>query len=491
MFHEVSPVCSHVPSWCWRKSSECRRPSHLSWIQSPTFLLKEFLGDLLPFLHLLCNFSLTSGFLPGSQKRAIVTPALKKHGLDSEVLNNYRPISNLSYLSKILEKLVSMQFISYLNEHDLLPAHQSGFRAGHSTETVLVRLLSVIFSAMDSGDVTLLALLDVTTAFDSVDHDIFLERLRRSFGVRGTALSWLESFIRGRTQSVAIGGRRSGWRAIRFGVPQGSVLGPASIRSIYRRNTADYSIVRLECPSICRRCSGLRTLSSGGSSWCNGSPPNRSEWSPSADAIESVKAQSRQDSIYLVRKPISAPENPDHQLLSARFLEVMFQDSVIDLGVTLDRELTMSTHVGKTCRSGFYHLRQLRLIRRYLTDETAATLVHAFVLTRIDYCNAVLVGTTKPQLNRLQMFLNTAARLLLRIPKFGHISSAIINTLHWLPVPDCLTFKICCLVWNSVVGAGPSYLQELCTWSSVGSGRILPGASFEGGWGARRPPKEK
>ena len=71
------------------------------------------------------------------------------------------------------------------------------------------------------------------------------------------------------------------------------------------------------------------------------------------------------------------------------------------------------------------------------------------------------------------MVLNTAARLLLRIPKFGHISSAIINTLHWLPVPDRLTFKICCLVWNSVVGAGPSYLRELCTWSSVGSGRVL------------------
>ena len=72
----------------------------------------------------------------------------------------------------------------------------------------------------------------------------------------------------------------------------------------------------------------------------------------------------------------------------------------------------MSTHVGNTCRSGFYHLRQLRLTRRHLTDETAATLVHAFVLTRMDYCNAFLIGTTKQQLNRRQMVINTAARLL-------------------------------------------------------------------------------
>ena len=111
----------------------------------------------------------------------------------------------------------------------------------------------------------------------------------------------------------------------------------------------------------------------------------------------------------------------DHQLLSARFPEVVFQDLVTDLGVTLDRELTMSTHVGNTINSGFYHLCQLRLIRRHLTDETAATLVHAFVLTRIDYCKIVLIGTTKQQQNRFQMVLNTTARLLLRIPMFGHI----------------------------------------------------------------------
>ena len=172
MFHNVSPTCNHVPSRCWRKSSDCRHPSHVSWIQ---FRLSSSRNSWVTcyrsYNHLLCNSSLTSGFLPGSQKRAIVEPALKKHGLDPDVLNNYRPISNLSYLSKILEKLVSMHFISYLNKHDLLPVHQSGFRAGHSTETVLVRLLSDAFSAVDSGDVTLLALLDVSAAFDSVDHD--------------------------------------------------------------------------------------------------------------------------------------------------------------------------------------------------------------------------------------------------------------------------------------------------------------------------------
>ena len=160
----------------------------------PTFLLKEFLNDLLPYLHLLCKSSLSTEILSCSQKKAIVTPAFKKYGLD--VLNNFWPISNIYYLLEIVEKLVSMQLIAYLNGLGLLPSLQPGFCAGHSTETVLVRLLSDIFSATDRGEVTLLTLLDVSTACDSVDHDILLKRLRRTYGMDGHVFSWLESFIR-------------------------------------------------------------------------------------------------------------------------------------------------------------------------------------------------------------------------------------------------------------------------------------------------------
>ena len=316
---------------------------------------------------------------------------------------------------------------------------------------------------------TLLALLDVSAAFDSVDHDILLERLRRSFGVLGTALSWLESFIRGRTQSVAIGGRRSGWRAIRFGVPQGSVLGPLL-----------YVLFTAEIPQIIRS-SGLSAHQYAD----NVQAYVHCRAAGSVDAMDRLQVvlddlHRWMQSNWLKLNPDKTQliwlgnryqlQKIDHQLLSVRFPGVVFQDSVIDLGVTLDGELTMSTHVGNICCSGFYHLRQLRLIRRHLNDATAATLVHAFVLTRIDYCNAVLVGTTKQQLNRLQMVLNTAA------PGNTEVRTHIVGDhkhLTLVACARCLTFKTCCLVWNSVVGDGPIYLWELCTWSSVGSGRVL------------------
>src|SRR5688572_30921494 len=104
---------------------------------------------------------------------------------DTNLCQNYRPISNLSFLSKTLERLVSLQLLPYLEQSGLLPPNQSGFRAHHSTETALLSLLSEIYSAVDRTELTLLALYDVSAAFDMVDHEILLQRLETSYGLKG------------------------------------------------------------------------------------------------------------------------------------------------------------------------------------------------------------------------------------------------------------------------------------------------------------------
>ena len=227
----------------------------------PTFLLLECLYILLPFIHIMCNSSLTSGVLPASQKKAIVivTPRLKKVGMDENELGTFRPVFNLSFMSKIIEKIVARQFIRYLDEFDMWPKFQSGFRAFHSTETTLPRLLSDIHMAMDRGEVTLLVLLDVSAAFDSVEHEILVNRLRISFGITGRALDWLNSFIHGRTQSVVIGDRRSHWRHVRTGVPQGFLIGPPPVCTVYVRYTKDTCWIESGCPTIRWWHAGLRS----------------------------------------------------------------------------------------------------------------------------------------------------------------------------------------------------------------------------------------
>src|SRR6218665_795994 len=121
----------------------------------PASLIQDYVDDLLPFLTLLCNRSLQEGDLPDSQKRSVVFPALKRDGLDLKDPSNIRPISNVSFLFKIIEKIVSEQITSYLSTNDLLPKYQSVFRRGHSTETLLLRLLSDCYGAIDGGRVTL------------------------------------------------------------------------------------------------------------------------------------------------------------------------------------------------------------------------------------------------------------------------------------------------------------------------------------------------
>ena len=136
----------------------------------PTSILREFLDELLPFICTMCNVSLQHGLLPESQKEAIVTPILKKHDLDPDDVKSYRPISNLTFISKVIERIVASQLTGYLQTNKLLPDHQSAYRQGHSTETALLKIFSDILDAADSAQVTLLGLLDLSAAFDTVDH---------------------------------------------------------------------------------------------------------------------------------------------------------------------------------------------------------------------------------------------------------------------------------------------------------------------------------
>jgi len=146
--------------------------------------------------------------------------------LDINNLKNYRPVSNLSFLSKIIEKVVQQQLFAYLNTHSLLPECQSAYRPFHSTETALVKVVNDLLRSMDKGNVSVLTLLDLSSAFDTIDHEILLERLSSLYGISGDVLSWFHSYLSDRTQFVTINDTTSAASPLTFGVPQGSVLGP-------------------------------------------------------------------------------------------------------------------------------------------------------------------------------------------------------------------------------------------------------------------------
>jgi len=143
-------------------------------------------------------------------------------------LINYRPISNLPFLSKILEKVVLHKLFSHLQENNLSNPFQSAYRAGHSTETVLLRSVNDILSALDNDNIYVLPLLDLSAAFDTTDHQILLSRLNSVFGIQSAALQWFQSYLSDRYQSTSVNNSSSSPTQLMYGVPQGTVLGPFS-----------------------------------------------------------------------------------------------------------------------------------------------------------------------------------------------------------------------------------------------------------------------
>ena len=171
------------------------------------------------------NLSLNSGEFAEDWKCGLINPILKKPGL-ALLCKNYRPVSNLQYVSKLTEKVVFNQVYDHMVSNAIFPALQSSYRQFHSTETALIKVMNDILLKMNSQHVTMLILLDLSAAFDTVDHRILLERLSVEVGIRGTALNWFRWYLSDRSQRVSVHGVLSRPFDLNCGVPQGSCLGP-------------------------------------------------------------------------------------------------------------------------------------------------------------------------------------------------------------------------------------------------------------------------
>src|SRR6218665_3881795 len=152
----------------------------------------------------------------------------------------------------------------------------------------------------------------------------------------------------------------------------------------------------------------------------------------------------------------------DLAAMALRFPHIAFSLTVRDLGLTLDQQLTFPPHINRLCRDCYYQLRQLWVISRSLTSTATATLVHAFVTSRLDYCSTLYIGLPAVRLGCIERVIRTAARLIGGIPRTGHVSAYMLDVLHWLPLQQRITFRIVAMVWRCILGLAPAYLRDLC-----------------------------
>ena len=414
----------------------------------------------MPCITSIVNESLASGSFPSIFKTALVKPLLKKASLDRDELKNYRPVSNLSFLSKLTEKIVLSQLTKYLNENKLFSPNQSAYRPHHSTETALLKITSDLLTAMDQGQVSILTLLDLSAAFDTIDHDILLRRLEHVFGIGGVALSWFRSYLSKREQIVVVDGIQSDKSCLQYGVPQGSVLGPVLFllymkplddvlleHSVSGHSFADDTQLSKSClvADIGPAISQVETCLLDVKSWMTENKLKLND-----DKTEALIVKSNRTTF---------PNVPPTCILVGQS-EISFSEEAKNLGVTLSCDMSMETHVTNVCKSAYIELRRISSIRKFLTVHATQTLVCSFVLSKLDYCNSLLSGCPKYLIDKLQMVQNSAARLVLKRRKREHVQP-LLKQLHWLPIQSRIDYKLSTLCFNFFCCTSPDYLSDL------------------------------
>uniref|UniRef100_A0A3B3CU78 Reverse transcriptase domain-containing protein n=1 Tax=Oryzias melastigma TaxID=30732 RepID=A0A3B3CU78_ORYME len=421
----------------------------------PTTLFKKVCESCETEILNIVNSSLQSGDFPASLKTAVVRPTLKKNNLDVSALHNYRPVSNLSFLSKVIEKLVFYQLTDFLKDNNICEKFQSGFKSDHSTETALVRVVSDLRMNADRKNLSVLVLLDLTAAFDTVDHSILLKRLCNMVGLTGTVFSWLKSYLTNRTFFVSSNETSSSVLPLTCGIPQGSILGPTL-----------FNLYMLPLGNIIRRHGiNFHSYADDTQLYVAVSPDEPTATNKLINCINDIKDWMAANFLKLNKDKteimIIGPEaDRERARLKCQNFGMDVTSSAKNLGVVFDADLNFKQHILNVTKTAFFHLKNIAKVLPFLTRSSAEILIHAFISSRLDYCNALLTGLPKQSVNKLQLIQNSAARLLTNTRRRAHITP-VLKSLHWLPVSFRIDFKIILLVFKCLNGSGPLYLLDL------------------------------
>ena len=436
----------------------------------PTSILKECLDEIIIPITNIINSSLSEGLFPSNWKTAVVIPLLKKAGLEL-ILKNFRPVSNLSYMSKLVEKAGLAQYVDHLSSIGKFSSNNSAYKDKHSTETLLVKIHSDIVNSIDNQSVTLLVLLDLSAAFDTVNLDIITNIFRNHFNITGNVLTWFQSYLQNRDQRILINTTISNTHKLKYGVPQGSCAGPVIFLGYL---CSLYDIIEKHLPSV--RVGGY---ADDHQLYLSYKPGNNTT---EIEAIKKLSACIADVRAWMLSHKLKINDTKTEfmilgtpqQLSKVAIESISVGNSSItpvkslkNLGIVFDQHLNMSTHVNQVCQKGYYQLKRIRQIRKYLDKPATEKLVHAFVTSNIDYCNSLLYGTNKYVIDKLQKLQNAAARVICGARRYDPITP-LLKDLHWLPVSYRISFKIALLTHKCLNNQAPAYLKDLLAANKPG-----------------------
>ena len=403
-----------------------------------------------------------SGVFAKEWKTALLHPLIKKSGLDV-IKSNYRPISNLSFISWLVEKVAINQLVQHADYHDLTSHHQAAYKKNHSCETSLLRLTNDALWAMEQQQATILVVTDLSAAFDTVNHNILLSVLEKRFRLRGNILNWVEAYLCPRNFKVCIGDAKSGVRQLKQSVPQGSVGGPI--------------LFNFYCSTITLAIDEGCGIELGAFADAHNL---RKKFTPALPDNEKEALQTMELSLDRIIEwmnrnclKINPTKTELMYIASRRKINKCLENTIrvgedrVDrsakvklLGVWLDEHLSFEHHIVQKCKNAMLSIYKIRNLRRYLLLKACQVLIHSLVFSHLDYCNSLLFGLLECVIFKLQRVQNIAAKLVLNLGKSDSPQLAMFR-LHWLPIRYRLDFMIALLMYKCYKGEAPKYSHEL------------------------------
>ena len=406
-------------------------------------------------VHHILYLSISQSEFPDAWKSAQVKP-LFKSGAKSD-LNNYRPISILPILSKILEKHVHDSFNAYLNHYKLILKSQSGFRKQHSCETALVCIIDKWLKALNDGFIVGVVMVDFRKAFDLVDHKVLLEKLK-SYKCSDSTIRWFASYLNDRRQKVALNGETSSFQNVTCGVPQGSILGPLlfllfindlpiSLRNVvsstdmYADDTTIYDIQNSKHAVEHNLQSSMFLLEQ----WCkqNGMVLNTDKTKVLLITTPHKRARLKNDPLSVSFKSVPLKYSKGEKLL----------------GVNINENLNWGDHVNKIKKKVSTNIWLLSRIKSFIPVNARILFYKAYIQPHFDFCNVIWGGTNAKNLNKLYVLQKRACKLI-----FGHsylnVSSAL-EKMNCTSIYERILLQKARFMYKVSTEAVPGYISEL------------------------------
>ena len=370
-------------------------------------------------------------------------------------------------MSKLIETVVLYRLNSHASAHNLQCDAQHGYKKFHSPETLLIKVVNDVLIGFDKNTGTILLLLDLSAAFDTVDTEKLLRILKNEYGVSGIALEWFRSFLIGRKQRVRIHDTLSDYLDVLFGVPQGSVLGPV-LFNIYTKSL--YATIK---------SAGFET-----SGYADDSNARLSFSLTFQHNVITYSLPVLMDKITQLMNQLSLKINPDkteivlfvpHAMRNIPTINgailgsdtcIRFSEKATNLGVTLDRFLNFESHINQTVAYCYKLLKDVSSIRSLISQKETEMLIHSIISSRLDYCNSLFYGLNKSSIAKLQKVQNAAARVVLKLRKHDSIRHELVN-LHWLRINERILFKLLVFVFKCINNMAPVELISMLTINSV------------------------